>query len=303
MNFFGRGTNTPPPTSGPYSRVPDSNSGYNTPTGIRAGTPRLPSAYNDPSSALFEKRPLERRPPPRAGNMCVLSVKPAACCSHAQYQLRGRTFTRRRSCTHQLLDCPPSGFPARPARTHQWPICTDRQVSHPILTIATLSDRHSRHDNTGKLQPGTIGASAMQRQWIGLSISGDTVTIDPFPFPPSPVAPAFLQAIDLEISFLRATQESNTQYSVEELAKHFARVYRDIMFSNEELIAFEFHGQNFRATLKNAVIVELADEQQRGRVSERPPEYYTRGILMERTEINMMKSANSALKLKTSTKK
>ena len=171
------------------------------------------------------------------------------------------------------------------------------------MIIASFSNRDARHDNTGKLLPGTIGASAMQRQWIGLSISGDTVTIEPFPFPPSPVAPAFLQAVDLEIAFLRATQDSNTQYSVEELAKHFTRVYRDIMFSNEELIAFEFHGQNFRATVKSALVVELADEQHRGRVSERPPEYYTRGILMERTEINIMKSPNSTIKLKASNKK
>jgi len=75
------------------------------------------------------------------------------------------------------------------------------------------------------------------------------------------------------------------------------------MFSKEELLVFEFHGQNFRATVKDLAIVELADEQQRGRVSEHPPEYYTRGIAMERTEVNILKAANSTVKLKASTKK
>ena len=76
MNFFGRGSNTPPPSSAPYSRVPEQGSGYNTPTGYN--TPRVHrqqplGGYNDPNTALFEKRPMERRPPPRAGNMFVLS--------------------------------------------------------------------------------------------------------------------------------------------------------------------------------------------------------------------------------------
>ncbi|KAF8738684.1 hypothetical protein AX14_010612 [Amanita brunnescens Koide BX004] len=279
MNFFGRGSNTPPPSSAPYNRVPEYSSGYNTPTSLRAGTPRAqqyaapghvaPSAYNDPSTALFEKRHIERRPPPRAGNIFSVAPSPADALA----------------LTNCLIVHPQDFPPGQHVHVN----------GQFALTV--------KHDNTGKLLPGTIGASAMQRQWIGLSISGDTVTIEPFPFPPSPVAPAFLQAVDLEIAFLRATQDSNTQYSVEELAKHFTRVYRDIMFSNEELIAFEFHGQNFRATVKSALVVELADEQHRGRVSERPPEYYTRGILMERTEINIMKSPNSTIKLKASNKK
>ncbi|KAF8622185.1 hypothetical protein AX15_007297 [Amanita polypyramis BW_CC] len=283
MNLFGRGTNTPPPSSVPYTRLQDHGNPYNTPQGTRAGGARLqpysphgpqPQGYNDPSGTLFEKRSFERRPPPthqRAGNSFAVVQSP----------------TNALALTNCLI-VHPQDFP--PGQH----VLVNGQYA---LTV--------KHDNTGGLQPGTIGASSMQRQWIGLSVSGDNAIVEPLPFPPSPIAPAFLQAIDFEISFLQAKKETNTQYSAEELAKHFVRLYRDIIFNTEEIIAFEFHGQNFKATVKNIVVVELADEQQRGRnvAAGRPPEYYTRGILMERTEINILKSSDSTVRLKASTKK
>jgi len=129
MNFFGRGSNTPPPSSAPYSRVPDNNSGYNTPTGYN--TPRVPrlqqqhpshaahpGGYNDPSNTLFEKRPLDRRPPPRASNLCVSSsyYYPP---NPRQQQLLSHIRTLRRTSLDKLLDRPSSRFPTRPAYTPQ----------------------------------------------------------------------------------------------------------------------------------------------------------------------------------------
>ncbi|KAM6496126.1 vesicular-fusion protein SEC18 [Amanita muscaria] len=279
MSFFGRSQNTPPPPQTPYQRLPG---GYdiapNTPTGLRPGTrqqqpyPAPVSGYNDPSSVLFEKRSFERRSgQQRAGNSFAVTSSPADSLALTN-----------------CLTVHPQDFP------HGQHVLVNGQFA---ITV--------KHDNTGKLPSRTIGASAMQRQWIGLSIAGDTVTIEPLPFPPSPVAPAFLQAIDFEISFLRAKQESTTQYTAEELAKHFVRVYRDILFSQDEVIVFEYHGQNFKATVRSVAVLELADEQQRGRnvPTQRLPEYYTRGVLMERTEVNISKAPDSNVKLKASTKK
>lgn len=279
MSFFSRGQNTPPPPQTPYQRLPGGHDfAPNTPTGPRPGTrqqqpyPAPVSGYNDPSSVLFEKRSFERRSgQQRAGNSFAVTSSPADSLALTN-----------------CLTVHPQDFP------HGQHVLVNGQFA---ITV--------KHDNTGKLPSRTIGASAMQRQWIGLSIAGDTVTIEPLPFPPSPVAPAFLQAIDFEISFLRAKQESTTQYSAEELAKHFVRVYRDILFSQDEVIVFEYHGQNFKATVGNVVVLELADEQQRGRnvPTQRLPEYYTRGVLMERTEVSILKAPDSNVKLKASTKK
>ncbi|KAF8638609.1 hypothetical protein AX17_002150 [Amanita inopinata Kibby_2008] len=285
MNFFGRGSNnTPPPSAPSYGRPPEYNSGYSTPNSFRSGVRQQPPphsaqyhpsvpGYSDPSGSLFEKRSLERRPPPqqRAGNNFAVTASPADALA--------------------LTNClivHPLDFPS----------------GQHVLVNGTFA-LTVKHDNTGKLQPGTIGASAMQRQWIGLSVAGDFAIVEPLPFPPSPAAPAFLQAIDLEISFLRAKQDNNTQYSAEELARHFVKVYRDIMFSQDEAIAFEFHGQNFKAVVRSILVIELADEQQKGRPapSQRSAGYHSRGVLMERTEVNVLKAPDSTVKLKANSKR
>ncbi|PFH51344.1 hypothetical protein AMATHDRAFT_3193 [Amanita thiersii Skay4041] len=283
MNFFGRGTNTPPPTTPSYSRLNDpynagpplpQRSGARTPLSAQYTPPQ--SGYNDPSNALFEKRSFDRRPPPqlqqhRAGNSFAVTSSPSDALA--------------------LTNClivNPLDFPA----------------GQHVLVNGNFAIT-VKHDNTNKLQPGTIGASAMQRQWIGLSLTGDFATVEPLPFPPSPVAPAFLQAVDLEISFLRSKQESSTQYSAEDLAKHFVKVYRDILLSQDQTVVFEFHGQNFKANVKNLVVVELTNEQQKGQriPAQRPADFYARGIVMERTEVNILKSADSTVKLKASNKR
>ncbi|KAI0080819.1 AAA-domain-containing protein [Panus rudis PR-1116 ss-1] len=153
----------------------------------------------------------------------------------------------------------------------------------------------TRHDDTGKLAPGSIGAGALQRQWIGLSVSGDEVTVEPLPF-----QAAYLESLDLEVGFLRRGQEIAEQFSVDEMAKNFIRAFQGQIFSAGQLLVFEFHGQNLKATVKGVQIVELPDVQRRGNL---PPEASYMGILMERTDVNFIKAPDSAIKIKSSAKK
>lgn len=161
------------------------------------------------------------------------------------------------------------------------------------------------HDNTGKLQPGTIGASAFQRQWIGLSLTGDQATVEPMPPPPHPAAPSFLQAIDLEVGFLRRGLEITEQFSADEMAKNFIKAFSGIVMSTEEVIAFEFHGQNLKATIKSVAVLDLADEQRKGipNGGQRTVGHEHMGILFEKTDVTFMKAPDSAIKIKSSAKK
>lgn len=162
----------------------------------------------------------------------------------------------------------------------------------------------SRHDNTGKLQPGNIGASAMQRQWIGLSISGDSATVDLFPSPPHPSAPSFLQSVDIEVGFLRRGHEIAEQFSADEMARNFVKAFNGILMSVDEVIVFEFHGQNLKATIKSVAILDLADEQRRGAPGgKRSVNHHQMGIIMEKTDVTFMKASDSAIKIKSSAKK
>jgi vesicle-fusing ATPase len=158
-----------------------------------------------------------------------------------------------------------------------------------------------RHDNTGKVQPGTVGASALQRTWIGLSVQGDSVTVEPLPAPPHPSAPAFLQSIDLEVGFLRRGHEIAEQYSADDLAKHFLKLFNGNMRSVGETIVFEYHGQNLKGLVRSVSVLELAEEQRRGGGGGKAPQHM--GIVMDKTDVTIMKASDSAIKIKSSSKK
>ena len=154
---------------------------------------------------------------------------------------------------------------------------------------------HCSQDDTGKLAPGSIGASAMHRQWIGLSVTGDEVTVEPIPF-----QPYYLQSLDVEVGFLRRNMEIAEQFSVDEMAKNFLRAFQGQVFSAGQVMAFEFHGQNLRGSIKALGTVGLSDTQRRGGA---PPEASNMGILMEKTDVTILKSPDSAIKIKSSAKK
>ncbi|TFK43822.1 vesicular-fusion protein SEC18 [Crucibulum laeve] len=282
MSFFGRGNNTPPPPASAYSRLTGNDSNQSLPSGPRAGVRAPPAtsqygnsnqmpAYNDPSNALFEKRPIDRKPPPpRSGGSYGVAGAPSDALALSN-----------------CLIVHPSDF---------------QQGQHVLINRAYALT--VRHDNTGKLPPGVIGASAVQRQWIGLSLTGDQATVEPLPPPPHPAAPSFLQSIDLEIGFLRRGHEIAEQFSADEMARNFLKAFNGILMSTEEVIVFEFHGQNLKGTVKAVSTLDLADEQRRGTPGgQRNANHQHMGIIMEKTDVTIMKASDSAIKIKSSAKK
>lgn len=152
--------------------------------------------------------------------------------------------------------------------------------------------------------PGQIAASALHRQWIGLSITGDTVTIDILPSPPHPAAPLFLQSIDIEVGFFRRNQQATEQFSADDMVKIFLKAFSGIIMGVDESIAFEFRGVPLKGTVKSVSVLELADEQRRGvRGGGGANGRRDSGILMEKTDVNFLKAPDSSIKLKSSAKK
>ncbi|KAI0371595.1 AAA-domain-containing protein [Pilatotrama ljubarskyi] len=250
MSFFRSNQPTPPPPQ-QYSRVP----GGSDP--MRTGPQRVPAPrYDDPSG--YEKRGYDRKPPPpRGGGGGVFAVQ-----SSPNEQL---AYTN-------CLIVNPSDFP---------------QGQHVIVKQAFPLT--TRHDNTGKIPPGCIGASAMQRQWIGLSLAGDSVTVEPMH-----TSPPYLESIDLEVGFLKRGHEIAEAFSADDMAKNFIRAYNGIVFAAGEILLFEFHGQMLKVVVKGVQIVELPGKQ---------PEAANYGIVMEKTDVTFLKAPDSAIKLKSSAKK
>ena len=160
------------------------------------------------------------------------------------------------------------------------------------------------HDNTGKLHPGVIGPSALQRQWIGLSLTGDQASVESLPPPPHPSAPSFLQAIDIEVGFLRRGVEIAEQFSTDEMTRNFIKGFSGIVMSSDQVLVFEFHGHNLKATVKSISILELADEQRGSACSgQQAASRRNVGILMEKTDVTFIKAPDSHIKIKSSSKK
>ncbi|KAJ7129270.1 AAA-domain-containing protein [Mycena epipterygia] len=252
----------------PYSSLP---------SGPRAGTrpppPQSmqynppPTQYNDPPSAPFEKRGYDRKAPPQSGGSFNVESAPS-----------NPLALSNRLVVH------PSDF-----QQGQHVLCKGQ---FPVTVI---------HDNTGKLRPGCIGASAMQRQWIGLAVAGDSIPIEP-----CPTQPNYLQSLDLEVGFLRKNDGNKEAYSADELARNFLKAYNGIVMAVGELMIFDYHGQNLKVLVKSLSVLELADQQRGGgrQRSDYGPDPHSFGIMMDKTDITMMKAVDAnGIILKSSAKK
>ena len=146
----------------------------------------------------------------------------------------------------------------------------------------------------------------MQRQWIGLSTTGDTVTVTSLPPPPNPSAPAFLETLAIEVGFLQRNLEIAEQFSVDDMAATFIRGFSQVVFTVGEILVFEYHGQNLKGVVKSVSVLELAAEQRRGSAGGGFPASGGRsdsGIVMEKTEVTFLKDPVSKIKIKSSAKK
>jgi len=135
----------------------------------------------------------------------------------------------------------------------------------------------------------------MQRQWIGLSLTGDQATIDPLPNPPQPGAPGFIQGLDIEVGFVRRGVEVHEVFSSDEMAKNFIKAFNGILITAEEVMVFEFHGQNLKAVVKNVALLEVPGNP--------PPSLRNGGIMSSETDVTFLKAPDSLIKLKSSAKK
>ncbi|KAG2013221.1 vesicular-fusion protein sec18 [Coprinopsis cinerea AmutBmut pab1-1] len=296
MSFFGRGSG-----GNNYEKVspqPGPPGAYGAPGGYPAPRPgqRIPpsaqyhppaSGYNDPSNALFETPSRRQSPYP--------SQSPSRYPqSHPQPHRGGG------GAGFEILSCPSDALALSNCLIVN---PSDFQDGQHVLVNGNFV-LTTRHDNTGKLPPGAIGPSAMQRQWVGLSVGGTPATVEPLPTGNHPAAPAFLEAIDLDVGFLKKGLEVDQQFDSDEMSKYFVRVFNGIAKSRREVMAFEFRGYNMKAVVREIRILELADEQRRGPAPTNLPDYHDKaGIIMEKTDVTFFKAADSAIKLKSSARK
>ena len=163
-----------------------------------------------------------------------------------------------------------------------------------VLTRFNLLILHS-HDKDGKVSSGSIGASQVQRQWIGLSLTGDQATLERLPDSPHQGAAGYLQAMDLEVSFLKRGVDVAEVYSADEMAKNFVTAFDGTMMTTDQLIVFEYHGQNLKGLVRSVNHLQVPGY---------PPSIMKRsGVVTRETDVTILKSADSPIKIKSSGRK
>lgn len=139
------------------------------------------------------------------------------------------------------------------------------------------------------------------RQWMELSLSGDEVTVELLPASPHPDAPSFLQSIDFIASFWKKNYENPVPYDQDELISKFLNAYSGLVFAPGGILTVDFKGDKLKLIVASIGILELADEQQGGRRNN--PRYIEMGVIMQKTDITIMKEGGSPMKLKASAKR
>ncbi|KAI5993613.1 P-loop containing nucleoside triphosphate hydrolase protein [Pisolithus albus] len=239
MSFFGRSQPPQPPPGQPqYTRVPDG-----VPSGLRPN--QRPPHYNDPSQSLFEKRPYDRKPPPQraeSSNYGVVGTPNESLALRNCLVVHPSEF---QNGAHVLVN---GRFP---------------------VTIC--------HDTSGSVSPGIAAVPASLRQWMGLSLSGDFITIGLLPSPPHSQAPPFLQSIDLYASFWKRGS--------------------GLVLAPGGILTVDFKGDKLKLVVASMSVVELPD----GRLGGKTP--IEMGVLMQKTDVNILKEGDSPMRLKSGAKR
>ncbi|WFD30756.1 vesicle-fusing ATPase [Malassezia sp. CBS 17886] len=142
-------------------------------------------------------------------------------------------------------------------------------------------------DTTHTVPPGAIGTALLQRQWAGLSAEGHDVAVEPFD-PTGFGRSLFLGSLDLELDFLSRGNAVAEMFDASEMQRIFLRAFDAHILSLGQILVFEFHGQNLRATVRGLGAVNPEDGST------------NTGLVLAETQVNFLKAPNSLLQIKAS---
>ncbi|CAG8616139.1 9277_t:CDS:10 [Funneliformis mosseae] len=150
-----------------------------------------------------------------------------------------------------------------------------------------------------------LGTTMMHRRWASFSLNQE-VSVAPYePIYEGPYH--YLGIIELEVGFYRKIQDSKEHFDTDEMSKIFCQSFENQVFSNGQLLIFDFHGVNLTIVIKNILHVIDSSEIQRNLTGENLSSQETkrsgmRGILTPQTAIHWTKAADSSIRLKGSSK-
>ncbi|EJU06606.1 AAA-domain-containing protein [Dacryopinax primogenitus] len=167
-----------------------------------------------------------------------------------------------------------------------------------------------RYDDTGKIHPGQVGCSSIQRQWMALSARGDQAELEPLN--PADLGPSiYLGGLDLEVGFnLSKRRDVEEQFDSEDMARSFIRAFNELIISIGQILIWDYHGHVLKVWVKSLHVVDLGSLQPQkgqrargGSIGAVGASSLHFGILNDQTDIAIMKAPDSAIKIRSSAKK
>ncbi|CAG8623141.1 6200_t:CDS:10 [Ambispora gerdemannii] len=147
--------------------------------------------------------------------------------------------------------------------------------------------------------PRQIGTTLFHRRWAFLSLNED-ITVSPYRPEGENI---YLGKIDLEVGFLRKV-ENKEQFDTEEMSKMFIQNFNNQIFSTEQILLFEFHGNNLQVVVRNVHVVDFVAMQEGvlDTTNQEGQQVASRGILMQQSAIHWSKAPDSSIRLKGSSR-
>lgn len=153
------------------------------------------------------------------------------------------------------------------------------------------------HDTSKSINRGVVAVPASLRQWMELSLSGDFVTVTLLPSPPHAQAPPFLQSVDLYASFWKKGYVNEVPYNVDEMVQKFLAAYSGLVLAPGGILTVDFKGDKLKLVVASMNVVELPDGGLGGKTQ------IEMGVLMQRTDVNILKEGDSPMRLKSGAKR
>jgi vesicle-fusing ATPase len=135
--------------------------------------------------------------------------------------------------------------------------------------------------------------SGLQRTWMGIE-PGDQADVEIIP--ENHIRDMYLSSLDIEIGFHKPSQQSSEQFSADDISRHFVRAYGGQIWGLHQAASFEYHEHALKAVVKGMQVLDLSEKKANSLG-------VGMGILVEETDITILKAADSHIKLKASARK
>ncbi|KAH6602633.1 hypothetical protein BASA61_000966 [Batrachochytrium salamandrivorans] len=146
-------------------------------------------------------------------------------------------------------------------------------------------------------QPGDVATTLFHRRFASLSLDQD-VRVRPFdPF--REISSPYIGNMELQVSFARkGAVQISEYYDVGDITSHFRKLFDGHIFTVNQECFFDYHGLDLIAKALRIELVDMEALKKGDSQGQASSGMSSRGVLMQQTVLNIVKAADSSIRLK-----